>query len=296
MCLNPLTVRIEEYVNPSTRIGKTIRCVRVPCGHCPECRTKRRLQWVFRMEQESLVHEYNYFITLTYADKWLPKDGQIYKPDFQDFIKRLRTKLYREQKSKGICKNWSEFKSPKYYACGEYGDTYGRCHFHCILFSDYPVSDSLIRDSWRYGFIKYDPFTSNRAAYVVKYSQKHLFYELPEDVVAPCSLCSLALGLCYLTPARLRYYRATKQTDVFLLNGTRVTMPRYYYERIFSPTIRRQISRQKEHDRMVDELQQERKFGLLAFRGVRDRSITKWMNSYKNYNSTIIQSFHYAEI
>ena len=279
MCLNPFPVVVDEkypYIEKKHKVTYL-----VPCRHCPECRTLRRLQWIFRMEQESLRHEFNYFITLTYSNEFLPKDGQIYKPDFQEFMKRLRRNHEYVFKNARI----------SYYACGEYGDTYGRCHFHAILFCNHPLSSADINIAWKYGFIDFKPFTSTRAAYVVKYSQKSLWYYLPDDVQAPCSLCSNNLGSCYLTPSVKRYYKSTQFTDCFTLNGTKLPLPRYYYDRIFTKVERKQISMRKELERFRQEMRDYEECGLWSIRGKLANSQQKWQNAYNNFLYKPINDF-----
>lgn len=109
---------------------------KIPCGQCIGCRLEYSRQWADRGYLESLLHEQNYFITLTYDNEHLPmndfcttKEGKIYvrqddwtgtlrKRDLQLFFKRLRNEI------------------PKflYLACGEYGTKNGRPHYHAILF------------------------------------------------------------------------------------------------------------------------------------------------------------------
>lgn len=301
MCLNPFPVRIEKWLSKA-HISKIKTVEYVPCGRCPECRTLRRLQWTFRLEQESLQHEYNYFVTLTYSDDWIPLDGQIYKPDFVGFVKRLRTIQYRQQKRiqelarPGVSFQWKDYKTLLYFGCGEYGETFGRCHFHSIIFSDYPIDDDMIRRCWPYGFIKISAFTSQRAAYVVKYSQKQLFYDLPENVQPPCSLSSQGLGSSYFTPSVVRYLRYTKQTVVYTFNGSPVPIPRIFYNQIFTDQERRQLRLARELERFRKDELDISDFGInsksKALGLFRER---KWQSAYDNYLSKPIKEFHYYE-
>lgn len=233
------------------------------------------------MEQESLQHQFNYFVTLTYSDMYLPNDKQIYKPDFQEFMKRLRAKHDYDYPDSKI----------SYFACGEYGDTFGRCHFHAIIFADNPISDSDFSSTWRYGFVKVKPFCSNRAAYVVKYSQKSLWYDIPDDFQAPCSLCSKNLGKCYLTPSVYRYFKSTQHTECYTLNGTKIPLPRYYYDKLFTKAERKQISMRAEQERFRQQLLYEKKCGILSFRGTLAVSKQKWNNAYQNFLYKPINDF-----
>lgn len=67
---------------------------------------------------EASQHDSNAFVTLTYDDEHLPKDGSVSIRDMQLFIKRLRKQGYKF----------------RYYLVGEYGDQTYRPHYHLALF------------------------------------------------------------------------------------------------------------------------------------------------------------------
>lgn len=71
---------------------------------------------------ESQMWENNSFITLTYNNENLPKDGSISKKALQNFFKRYRKRFPKN--------------TIRYFACGEYGDLNGRPHYHAILFGE----------------------------------------------------------------------------------------------------------------------------------------------------------------
>jgi len=92
----------------------------LPCGQCIGCRIERTKQWATRIMHENQMSDTSCFITLTYNDEHLPKDGSLNKKHFQLFMKRLRKKY--------------EGKKIRFFHCGEYGDKYLRPHYHAILF------------------------------------------------------------------------------------------------------------------------------------------------------------------
>jgi len=97
----------------------------LPCGRCIGCRLERSRQWAVRMMHEASLHQDNCFITLTYDNEHLPKNASLVKRDFQLFMKRLR-KAYPAVRI-------------RFFHCGEYGEQYGRPHYHAILFGfDFP--------------------------------------------------------------------------------------------------------------------------------------------------------------
>lgn len=88
------------------------------CGQCQPCRIQRRKVWSHRIMLEASQHASNAFVTLTYDDAHLPKNGCVSVRDMQLFIKRLR-------------KQGHKFR---YYCVGEYGDQSYRPHYHLALF------------------------------------------------------------------------------------------------------------------------------------------------------------------
>ena len=158
----------------------------IPCGQCTGCRSEYSRQWALRnMHEASLTPNNNCFITLTYNEENLPPNGSLDKKAFPKFIRSLR------QKNK-------ETKI-RYYACGEYGDDFGRPHYHAILFNYYPplfvldkngnptnerdlvplkkdlYTSKSISDAWRNkGHASVGMVTFQSAAYVSNYVQKKI--------------------------------------------------------------------------------------------------------------------------
>lgn len=118
--------------------------------------------------------ETNSFITLTYSDDHLPANGSLYPEHFTLFMKKLR----HESRNK-----------IRYYMCGEYGEKFGRPHYHACLFNyDFPdkVPDSenhmgqklytseLLSKLWPYGRHAIGDVTFQSAAYVARYIMKKI--------------------------------------------------------------------------------------------------------------------------
>lgn len=157
----------------------------LPCGQCVGCRLERSRQWAVRCMHEASLYDRNCFITLTYDEDHLPSgpgsctrctvphllDGSVCVSDFQNFLKKLR-----RQYGEGI----------RFYHCGEYGEQFGRPHYHALLFNhdwddkrlfsrrggiDVFTSDSLSR-LWGKGFAVSGDVTFESAAYVARYVMK----------------------------------------------------------------------------------------------------------------------------
>lgn len=120
-------VDFDKFLEQSIREG--FQFVPVKCGHCLECRRSHAQEWADRCTLEAVQYKYNYFLTLTYDDRHLPRNGcqsTLKRKDFQDFMKRLR-KAFPDSKL-------------KVFYCGEYGDQSTRPHYHAIIFN-LPLSD-----------------------------------------------------------------------------------------------------------------------------------------------------------
>lgn len=60
----------------------------------------------------------------------------------------------------------------RFFACGEYGETTFRPHYHLALFG---LRDpALVEKCWTHGFVKVDPMTLERAMYLCGYVVKKL--------------------------------------------------------------------------------------------------------------------------
>lgn len=179
-CYHPLKAYRSTEINPATgkhgltfsatkalREGSTLA---LPCGRCIGCRIDRSRQWALRCMHEAQMHDRNSFITLTYDDQSVPQDYGLKLRDWQLFMKRLRKRIGTRL---------------RFYACGEYGDHFGRPHYHALLFGyDFPdkvfqystraskervYTSELLREVWPLGDHKIGSVTFKSAAYVARY-------------------------------------------------------------------------------------------------------------------------------
>lgn len=111
------------------------------------------------------------FVTLTYEGGQLPGPSLIYR-HFQLFMKKLRR---------------HSVQRPRFFMCGEYGDRYGRPHFHACLFgvsfpdrvylrtlpSGFKIYRSPTLESlWDKGYSSVGDVSFESAAYVARYCMK----------------------------------------------------------------------------------------------------------------------------
>jgi len=117
--------------------------IHVPCGQCVGCRLDYSRQWAARCMCEYMSYKERglpaCFITLTYQDADLPRSNEtgfptLCKRDFVLFMKRLR----KEVKQK-----------IRFFACGEYGSTTERPHYHAIIYG-YDFGDDRYVFGWNF--------------------------------------------------------------------------------------------------------------------------------------------------
>lgn len=166
----------------------------IPCGKCELCRVDMRYSKALRimLEAESWPGK-TYFITLTFNDENLG-DKDLNHREWAQFIKNFRAEFCeakycdisvpRHYKRYGKVRSRT-FKQIKQVMCGEYGDTFGRKHFHGIIFNHNfddieftgtyskkgnPVHTSKkLQAVWKKGFVQVEEVTFDLALYVGSY-------------------------------------------------------------------------------------------------------------------------------
>lgn len=206
----------------------------LPCGQCVGCRAQRAADWAIRCVNEASVHAENSFVTLTYNDEFLPKDGGLRVEDLQRFFKRVRRRVGRV----------------RYFACGEYGDQNGRPHFHACVFGhgffgdrtrlDRPgkplFQSRQLDELWSdpasdrpLGFASVGALEYESAAYVARYVMKKLTGKRSEEYGErrpPFVVMSLkpGIGASWFT----KYQADVFPSDEIVHDGRRHRVPRYY--------------------------------------------------------------------
>jgi hypothetical protein len=240
-CLTPVLIRVPEKLDPD---GYAFH--ELPCGKCPPCLKKRSAGWIFRLQKEYERASTGVFLTATYqaenisfSQNGLPT---LQYEDHQNFVKRLRITAKRKFNVDNI----------KYYAVGEYGSNFARPHWHYILFNcpreiletiysrDMQRSVSpWMEELWQKGHCDMGSVTVRSMAYVTGYVQKSIGNSRErqsknDDRSPERAFMSKGLGENYLTPEIVGYYKKQKIPYLLVEDGKRITMPRYYKEKIYS--------------------------------------------------------------
>lgn len=202
----------------------------VPCGRCVECLHDYQQDWTLRLKAESKHLLCVPYVTLTYNDKHLPtyrdvdgtKKSVLVKRHLQLFMKRLRKAVPDLRYN---C---------RYFAVGEYGGQYNRCHFHLLLFSDHwktiAQARKDVRRAWcdrhgrEIGFIKVKQASHKSIHYLTKYLNK---LDQRPHLVKPFRLMSKGIGKKFFTDRMVKFFLNTFQNHI-VLDGCTYRMPRYY--------------------------------------------------------------------
>lgn len=218
-CSRPLS--IPRMVYDPFHGGRIKRYFLVPCGKCIACLKSRQMSYSFRAEWEALdpSNVQVLFCTFTYAPEYLPADNELSKLEMQRFIRRLK------KNCKGV--------RVRYLICGEYGELYGRCHYHGILYFDKYIDFDKIVNAWPFGIVDIAPFTPARGGYVAKYSVKQ-FGDESEHIQEPFLMISNSLGK-YFIDMHGEFCKKNLINCWYNLSGSAVVLPRLFIDKLFPP-------------------------------------------------------------
>lgn len=229
---------------------------RVPCGRCLACRMNKSKQWSARIIGESSMHKDNCFITLTYDEEHCPTS--LSKRDLQLFLKRFRQSIAP--------------RKIRYFACGEYGSTTGRPHYHIIVFGLGKYDDVFKRsvlsklfegvkgfsatlDAWSVdgksiGNVFVGDVSPQSAKYVAGYVMKKqgdsyhdsIWYK-EQGLIPPFVLMSRRPGIS--ASYGEKYKKRFKHYPYVVLGNSKVGLPRYLDNRLFSHDMERKIEKMR---------------------------------------------------
>lgn len=199
--------------------------------------------WKTRLTHEAKMHEHSCFVTLTFSDEHLPPDLSISVRDIQLFMKRLRKRSGRV----------------RFYACGEYGDTDLRPHYHLLLFGyDFPdrkawsktasghlqYRSEILESLWPFGFATVGSLTPESAGYCARYCMKKIGGQKADEHytrlhphtgeyirVRPefaCMSSKPGIGRDWYD----KYKGDAFPSDFVVIDGSKKPIPRYYLQQL----------------------------------------------------------------
>lgn len=154
-----------------------------PCNHCQNCIRRRQGQLEFLAKRE-LIDRYKQgqgasFVTFTYENGYVPKSKYtgkmtLRRKDLQDFNKRIRENFSRSKLNHDF----------KLIYCGEYGDNYGRPHYHVayIGLTDKEI-EMLSKKCWNYGIVDIGTLGNGGLRYILDYFGKQTIYTMTDKII-----------------------------------------------------------------------------------------------------------------
>jgi hypothetical protein len=223
--LGKFTVKRPDLARPDA--------VAIDCGVCRDCRLAKARDWAIRCYHEAQMHDDVHFVDLTFAVDPI----SISKFDLQKFFKRLRRAGYKF----------------RYFAVGEYGENFGRPHYHCCLFglrlTDlYPWKKSkkgtllyrspTLEKYWRKGHVTVSTFSPEAAGYAARYTLKKITGDLKDEhyvrkingleirIQPEFQMQSLrpAIGRAWIE----KYWEQTFRNGFVTYAGKKLPIPKYY--------------------------------------------------------------------
>lgn len=247
-CVNPLFINMMP----------------VPCGKCYNCQMRKRAEWDFRLQVQSMYSVDSLFITLTYSDD-----------NLEALSKRTLQLWFKDLRNKGL-----KFR---YYAVGEYGERSGRQHYHVILFVE-SYSDQLpqkysLYSTWTKGIMDIGTVSDASIHYVTKW---HVHPKYDKDNTREkhgFTLQSKYLGYGYLKSLTKDNY-----SPYVRLNGNSFPLSRYY---------RKKLGVSVDEDAVVETFYQQfhNKYPHVSFREFQDV-----VRSQLTYSKNKQKSLRYEKI
>lgn len=227
----------------------------IPCGKCETCLIDRRYSRALRimLEAESWPGK-SYFVTLTFDNENLGHPDLDHN-EWSQFIKNFRQEFCQAKYCDvSIPRHWKRFgkvrsetfKKIKQVMCGEYGDEFGRKHFHGIIFNHYfddlretgfyskkgnPIRTSdALREVWKKGNVHVEEVNMDLALYVSAYitDQQDDFDVNDGHGKKQYGLFGHGIGAAWLR----QYWRSVLSAGcVKTMDGDYVT-PRYFLKKI----------------------------------------------------------------
>lgn len=245
-CISPLSIKDPYGTTNAVRLT-------VPCGKCGICLHNRRIDWSFRLSQETNASISSWFITLTYKQEELPIINGIQtlqKRDLQLFLKRIRknhTKYNLKPQTASL------YMPPiRFYAVGEYGPRTDRPHYHALVYNMHYETACRLDKIWKKGQIQMGIVTPATIHYVTKFhvntkSKPELIDEetgelIKEETVRQkeFALMSRKPGIGHQYIDKIGKWHMQNDANYVLNSGYKQKIPRYYKGKVVPKRLEKQ--------------------------------------------------------
>lgn len=297
------------------------------CGRCVACLGRRNAELMTRVRKDLRtlsrsrligiggkilpVPSTARFIHITYSDAKLPQNGSLVKKHLQNYLKRVRQRLYEEVGYRGVMS----------INAGEYGEKYGRPHYHVFMWRlpEFRGLFDILIKSWkeseegkdcritvermRDNPIKaatYCAGYSTKASrkYDKRYNENDCDYKRRTGREPPFVTWSHGIGLQWL---KRNEKMLLDNGFVILENGKRLAFPRYYRKKlrerqsfdVFRQEFLLQLDMWRKYDVKFDCTDEELGF-LFAERKARDAVQKFWQKEYNKVRYRVIKTIDFV--
>lgn len=267
MCLYPKLIRNKKYLATKKNGGNVpippdprVMWVPIACQKCMECRKQKARQWSIRLQEHLKTATEKQFVTLTFSNESIQElitlihkqteqiperdrkqltgydlDNEIATIAVRRFLERWRKK-YKKSVEHWLVTELGQGKHAKHRGTEN-------IHLHGIIFNN---NKEEIETKWQYGFVYFGQYVNEQTVnYCVKYFTK--VDQLHKEYNAKI-LTSPGIGNNYTNTlnAQLNTYKATKTKETYTTRqGTKINLPIYYRNKIYTEQQREQLWLQK---------------------------------------------------
>ena len=246
MCLYPRLIQNPKY-KPNKKNGgkppkpsdKRVMAVPIGCGQCIECRKQKANHWRVRLNEELRSNKDKcYFVTLTFSDESLDK----FKEQDANLVCAKAIELFRKRwykKHKEGIKHWLIVELGHPSKNTKYRST-ERVHLHGFIWTNKPWQE--VEKTWEYGSTDPGEYVNEKSInYCVKYVTK-----IDADHIGFIGkiFTSKGIGKSYMqrNDCKNNKYNGTKTNQTYRTpNGTKVGLPIYYKNKIYTEEQREQL-------------------------------------------------------
>ncbi|UPW41187.1 replication initiator protein [Sigmofec virus UA08Rod_5306] len=188
-------MKSELYANKNKATeGITWEREEVPCGKCIGCRLNYSRGWAMRIQKESQQYPegHCWFVTLTYDDPHLPITDFVNEETGELITGHPLNPDHTKKFLKDLRRYWEyhyNHDKIRFFLAGEYGETYGRPHYHLAIMN-LPIREEdleiefhnwmgdaiykcpKIEKIWGKGLVRLGALTWQSAAYIARYIVK----------------------------------------------------------------------------------------------------------------------------
>lgn len=248
MCIYPKLILNPKY-KPNKKNGgvipamidERVKYVPIGCGRCIECLKQKGNEWRVRLSEEIRQNSNCRFVTFTFSPEARAELDKMVEDYAEGHIRENRATTIAMRR---FLERWRRKygKSVKHWFITEKGqESTKRVHMHGIVWTDKTKEE--ITERWQYGIVDVDArgVTERTINYIIKYLMKQ--DEVNKDYT-PIILTSPGIGKGYVEreDANKNNYRGEETKETYRTRkGSRVALPIYYRNKIYSEEEREQL-------------------------------------------------------